>query len=409
MIIEADDGGLVKVLDEDRTRWRFSENALCRCVRTNGERRMIATCRIGNGVRIFRERAYATALTKETDDLCSWCFKPMTEPRWCEDCPASYCSEHCQQKDAGHPCSALAVLANLENEAADIDVAALRLTARFAETNLDGLCDHYDDLRRDAANGDDAAEDALRTAFMSAAVLQHALGTENDLLRTVLKVRFNAYPFANGAGLALFLDASAFNHSCRSDVALSIEPDGSGAVQLEARVMGDATQDHELTVSYLGFRALLSPCSARREGLRLAFRFDCRCVRCCEDVNDDSSLVADLDSLSEILLNAATSSDNAHDVTDIVDAVHRFDTVLSSLPDLGAAMYASRSDLRILAARAIAVSAAKSPTRPPPAVLDTALAQASLAFDDARLALGPRHPRSLYAKTFITRLERLRS
>jgi len=419
------EGGAVKVHRRGRTAWRFeSEAGLTPCcvkieTSKNGERRVVAGGRVlHRGECVLRERSIAAAVAKDDGSLCAFCFTALQASKTtaveCEDCPTRYCSEECRKQDAAdHDCAAATLLATLEDDetSSSIDVAVLRLVLRIWERKqLAWWCDHYEALRRDASRGDAAAEEVLKTAFMSTAILKEVLPEDADserLMRAFLRVRFNAYPFANGKGLALFDQAASINHSCRPNVALGLAPDGRGHVLLEARFLGSSSVGSgiELTTSYLGYRALLAPTARRRDALNVAFRFTCACPRC-QDHDHDHTVVDDLDALSETLLSKTTAIAKDKD-GDLAGAIAKFDAVLEALPDLGAATYAGRSDLRILAAHAIGQSFAASPRRRSPDVLRATLEQASRAADDAEFALGERHPRSQYARDLAARITRL--
>lgn len=347
----------IRDLATDRSEWRFvcadDRPALCDVsTSTNGWRSVVLKARVSPGVCVLSEPALAFVTPSR---VCAVCLQRSEVE--CETCGTRWCSLECKTLDK-HACSALARLANLENEAsADqetscIDFETLRLAARIWVSDklrhLEALCDHSDALVKAAREGDRAAEVALASAHMGATVAARCLGLqekdEPKLAAVILKIRFNAFPFEQG--LALFVRTSALNHSCAPNTTISIHAVKTALV-CEARTHADLGKGTELTISYLALPALLIK-RDRRKALRDAFFFDCQCVACLGS-NEGRDAGRALDSATQDLLLATRTKDAER----ALDALSRANTVLSALRQHAAAVHTARARLQLLAARAL--------------------------------------------------------
>lgn len=257
-------------------------------------RKLCATKDCEAGALLLRETPLACVATRP--GLCA-CLSPGTK---CPACPRWTCT-HCEE----HPCEILAQLRELEERApADypVDWTLLRLAAECPP--LPDMCTHHVD----------------QASHMGATILSE-LGVDS---RCLLKLRYNAQVV--DGGLAIFRRASAVNHSCRPNAVVS------GAIELRAH--RPLRKGDEITMSYLSFRALVAPRAARRQALKDAFNFDCRCERCEQDEVDVSR---DVDRLAEDLLNRKATVDD-------------IDRVLQKT-DVGGALPQARHDLLRVAGR----------------------------------------------------------
>lgn len=360
---EAADDSAVRIRDlaTGRSEWRFvcadDRPALCDVsTSANGWRAVVLKARVSPGVCVLSEPALAFVTRS---GLCAVCLQ-RSEVQ-CETCGTRWCSPECQVLDK-HACSALALLANLENEASTneetscIDFETLRLAARLWISgklrHLDRLCDHSKALVKAAREGDRAAEVALASAHMGAAVAARCLGLqerdESILAAVILKIRFNAFPFAQG--LALFERTSALNHSCAPNTTISIHA-VKPALVCEARTHNDLGKGTELTISYLALPALLDK-RDRRKSLRDSFFFDCQCVACLGN-NEVRDVGRAFDGVTQDLLLAT----RAKDAERALDALCRANAVLNAVQYHAAAMHTARAQLQLLAARALHAAA----------------------------------------------------
>ncbi|KAJ8612125.1 hypothetical protein CTAYLR_002429 [Chrysophaeum taylorii] len=386
--------GIARVRDPSsgESEWRFVDApALCESRSRDGWRWVEVRARLcRGGVRVLRDVALGFVAKK---GRCGVCLRRAEVA--CE-CGAEWCGPRCRAVDADHPCDALATLAGCERARPPesllsfLDFGALRLAARLWRrgVSLEPLCHHRDRLVAAARRGDRSAESALQAARVGANVLAQALGRQDDddeeFVLALLRLRFNAFPFETG--LAVFRDASALNHSCAPNSAVSIrrDDDHHGRVVLEARAHVDLHRGAEVTITYLSLRALVSR-DARRAALRDAFFFSCACAGCGPGGYDVDPL--DLDAVSGALLG----DDNNNNKDLVLAASRRADAILAAIP-AGAAVPVARARLRLLAARTLLRLGASDDAR--------AIARATLD-DDLIPALGRQDPHSRLAAAYL--------
>lgn len=390
MIWEAfeEDAVRVRPTSGGLSEWRFAESDRVLCSERStgdGSRAIVSRERVARGVRVHRELATAFVTT-----ACAVCLLPAK--RICS-CGTRWCSFACQKRDDDHPCAALDLLRRLqaEDDSKLVDFDALRLVTRLWTAGMTKnksflrLCDHHKLLVKSARAGDAGAERALASAHVGATLAAQALRCDDEphLVLSLLKIRFNAFPFVaatvdGSSSLALFLSASAFNHSCAPNTTLSIHPSTNEtettSLVLEARTHVEVERGTELTISYLSLSALLH--HGRRDALRDSFFFDCKCQKCstshgeCNEELKNRALDRAAEDLAECL--------ETKDARRAREASRRIEAVFASV-DAGGALEPARAKLRLVAAKALLDASPRE-----------ALKISVMALEDVMIACGPR-------------------
>ncbi|KAJ1459274.1 hypothetical protein M885DRAFT_585728 [Pelagophyceae sp. CCMP2097] len=445
-------GGVALRAGGNGSEWVFeafdgSKNAVAAEHRSKSGRRVVLQRDVSAGC-VLREPALAAVVLRlHRERTCANCFaraaKRLNGPR-CATCDTHWCTKTCAEQD-DHPaarCDALKALGDVEvalqgasqgaaadgepgDEAAvgaaldlarDVDLDAVALAVRLwtsqgdALQRSEALCDHEEALRAAAFKGDPAAEAVLRRCVVGAALVARALQADAaSVATTLLRIRLNAHPFEGG--LALFERASAMNHSCTPNVAVSIcaerSPGREAAVFLEARTTAASKADTELLCSYVSARVLLAPAAARQEALQTAFDFKCQCPRCraASDTTNAPRMLRVRDALAAFHRGANVDSAAALDAAAAqlggncsaaaaLEASNLAELAWArSSGALGSQLFAARAELRLAAARMMVTSASHASD------CDALLLLALSDFEST----GPRNPLAAAARTLLRR------
>ena len=255
---------------------------------------------------------HALALTDTAKRrVCARCFTMASSgalPYRCESCGETYyCSEECairHRTDGGkgsvahrHTCPALARFDKLLLKYGPDGMAKPRMMLEILARRALAVSDEdratvgrFEALEHHAPTPANATAarawvqccDAFLNAvercdwcdWTSAATRPSRMSMRALLSRIECNV-FDAMPHSKDGYLAeaMYLEASMFNHSCEPNCTVAHSIDA-----LEIYTLGHVAAGEELTISYIA--DLDQSVARRREVLRAAYGFDCRCPRC---------------------------------------------------------------------------------------------------------------------------------